>query len=172
MLCLRKKIFVPDPSKPPSMWAKQFPSNYMIQGMLEALSTSSPSAGSTGQRSGVARRRFGQTRSVDHGQASALSSQSPNTSSSSTSSSSSRGRPVERMGRSMDSGMRDHAAGSSTEADLESNPQLRAAWRKIEELRASVQAEESGQMALLCQTMDLNRLMMLDYLWVNHLFLN
>jgi hypothetical protein len=72
----------------------------------------------------------------------------------------------------MDSGMRDHAAGSSTEADLESNPQLRAAWRKIEELRASVQAEESGQMALLCQTMDLNRLMMLDYLWVNHLFLN
>ncbi|XP_076442324.1 uncharacterized protein LOC143281176 [Babylonia areolata] len=49
-----KKIFVPDPSKNTGAWASQFPSNFVLKGMLEAIAAGSPQAaappGSGGQR--------------------------------------------------------------------------------------------------------------------------
>ena len=40
------KIFVPDPSKPTSVWAGQFPSNFVIKGMMDAIAAGSPEAAS------------------------------------------------------------------------------------------------------------------------------
>ena len=40
------KIFVPDPSKPTGVWANQFPSNFVIKGMMDAIASGSPQAAS------------------------------------------------------------------------------------------------------------------------------
>lgn len=39
-----KKIFVPDPSKPTNVWANQFPSNFVLKGMLETIAQGTPEA--------------------------------------------------------------------------------------------------------------------------------
>lgn len=43
-----KKIFVPDPSKPTSRWASQFPTNFVLKGMLDAIALGSPEPGGPG----------------------------------------------------------------------------------------------------------------------------
>ncbi|KAL8615537.1 hypothetical protein ACOMHN_028200 [Nucella lapillus] len=39
-----KKIFMPDPSKPTTVWANQFPSNFVLKGMLDTIAAGSPEA--------------------------------------------------------------------------------------------------------------------------------
>ncbi|KAK7103926.1 tripartite motif-containing protein 3-like [Littorina saxatilis] len=131
----KTKIFAPDPGKPTGIWANQFPSNFVIKGMIDAIAVGSPELASP---PGVPRGRhpLSKSASVDRdGRPGAPASSS----SSSSSSSKNRGR-VSGMGHSVDS------AGS---VDLESNPEVSEVWRKVHELRSSVQAEESGIVASL-----------------------
>ncbi|KAK7462489.1 hypothetical protein BaRGS_00038458 [Batillaria attramentaria] len=136
-----KKIFVPDPSKPTSLWANQFPSNFVMKGMLDAITLGSPEPPAPGD-GGRDRNPLGRAGSLDRPRG---SPDSP----------SARRDRLGRMGQSGDSTRGSGAtagggAGAGQGAqDLESNPEAREVLSKIQELRTSLQREESGIMASL-----------------------